>query len=261
MEENRGREAIDPDTVLQSRFKELSEKLENEKERLYRDVKRFRTVTSSPLVLSGGKLVTFYQPHMQASGKLDEYMKSVSSSLYFSILHGTLLECPKCLVSIYGFWEADHEGSRIMKDHVGNLDRLQKMRKAFSSVHNRWRKDFLKSSGSRCKVCGHAEDLELAHITPVEDFFYMYRKGRRLRHPSAKYLGVEFSYRNDNLMILCTRCHDAQTMKWPLFYAIEDPEKFLDLLHRRHEVLDLFEEIMEKRGWRTAEDLHQQKLF
>ena len=228
---------------------------------LYRDLLRFRTCSDSPAIIVNKASIPAYLPLSLQPGRVSSYIDEISEALYFLSFHASKVGCPECFSNLFSFWNPGRTGVRTMKDHVGDPEKLQKMRGLFSSGHNRWRKRFLESFGSQCRACGEGDGLELAHITPVEDFFYRYRKGRRLRYPGAKYLGVEYSYRGDNLVILCARCHDAQTMYWGIHTALEEPVMFLEKFHRRHKVLGLFEEIIEQRGWRSAEDLYQKKLF
>lgn len=224
---------------------------------LLKDVNLFRSVSDSPIFIMSKGSPAFYMP----SGiSVSEYIERSRAPVLFAALRSSAFSCPRCVIELYRHWEQKDQRSVTMKDHIGDGERLQRTRKKFSSSHNRWRKKFLKNSGT-CVSCGAAEELELAHITPVEEFFYSYRKGRRLRHPSAKYLGVELSYREDNLRILCRRCHDAQTMNWGLYFAVEKPGEFVEMIHRKHTVMDIFESVIKKRGWRSAEDLQQTKLF
>lgn len=235
--------------------------LEKGRVRLYRDILHIRNNSASPAIIINGSSNPVYLPNSFSLADYEEYADSVSEAIYFSTLHGNRVKCPRCLTTLFSFWENEQPGARVMADHIGNQDRLQEMRKSFSSSHIKWRKKFLELDGRKCRACGSTKELELAHITSVEDFFYSYRKGRRLRFPMAKYLGVEHSYRDDNLVMLCSRCHDAQTMNWGIHQALENPVEFLEMLHRRHEVLGMFEKTIEKRGWRTAENLNQKTLF
>lgn len=230
--------------------------------RLMRDALKFLINTHSPCLIIGHDTPVFYVPKEKGRTELIPYVHNISASaIYFASLKSRKLNCPRCIVELYSSWKSETNRSLRITDYVGDTEKLQKTRKAFSTAHNRWRRKLLKSSGGRCSVCGDKNDPELAHITPVEDFFYLYRKGRRLRYPTARYLGVEHSYREDNLTILCRRCHDAQTMSWGPVYAIADPDNYMELLHRKHEVTDLFESVIRKRNWSSADDLQQRRLF
>ncbi|HKJ96680.1 MAG TPA: hypothetical protein VJ944_02930 [Thermoplasmataceae archaeon] len=228
---------------------------------LLRNALKFKTVSGSPCIVYGHDHPILYIPADTVREDLPGYIGTVSKSLYFLAINGGKISCPKCLTILSSQFSSAQSGSRTVKDYVGDPELLQRTRHRYSSSHNRWRRNLLKSSGNSCSVCSDSENLELAHITSVEDFFYRYKKGRWLRYPNAKYLGVEYSYREDNLSILCRRCHDAQTASWDLLCALDEPDKFLEVIHRKHKVTDLFENIMERRGWRSAEDLFQSRLF
>ncbi len=251
----------DEENIMSSIHSEIRNVIESEKaERSFRDVLKFMGLSNSPGIIFGANKHILYLKRNAAAENLYEYLDEVSMAFYFSTLHGSMLNCVRCINEIFGEWSGNVGKGKIITDHVRDNDGLGKSRAAYASNHNRWRKSFLVQSKGQCSTCGTTSDLELAHITPVEDFFYNYHKGRRLRYPTLKFRGVEKSYRNDNLMVLCKRCHDAQTMSWGIEYALDNPEDFLELIHRRHIVLDAFEQIINQRGWRTAEDLHQQKL-
>lgn len=49
----------------------------------------------------------------------------------------------------------------------------------------------MKRDGRKCRACASKKDLELCHITPASTF-----------------AALEDSYAEDNLMILCVRCHE-----------------------------------------------------
>lgn len=229
--------------------------------RSFRDAHRFYMFSRGPGIVISNRSVPVFIPDVSRSSGFDSFVHDQWRGIIFSALHGQSIGCVKCLMELFSQWRGETDRIRSMPDLVRDSDQLGKSRKAFSSNHIKWRKNFLMERGSACEICGDADTLELAHITSVEDFFYRYHKGRKLRYPSLKYLGVERSYRKDNLMILCTKCHDAQTMSWDILYALMRPAEFIDLLHRKHQVLDRFSSVMDRRGWQTAEDLYQSKLI
>ncbi len=230
-----------------------------ERVRAVRDFYRHVSSCDSPgIVLLNGPVI--YIPERSKNGDYSKLLAFLSKPLVFTASHGRLLTCARCISDIHHTWTGSQEGGRSMKDHIGDADLLRKARAAFSYRHNKWRKSFMDRVEGKCEICGSDSGLELAHVTGVEEFFYTYHRGRRLRFPGMKYLGVEKSYRDDNLLMLCSRCHDAQTMNWSPVSAMEQPCLYLDLLHRRHQVLDRFEAIIQKRGWSSADDLTQAKL-
>lgn len=217
-------------------------------------------LSDSPGLIIGKESPVVYVPGGLGPEQEAAYFGDVIRAVYFTSKYASEMKCTECLVGVYRYWGGGRKRTRSIGDRAGNMTRLGEYRRSFSTEHNRWRRKFMGASG-RCASCGSAENLELAHITGVEDFFYRYGKKRTLRYPFLKYKGVETSYRRDNLILLCSECHDAQTLGWSLWYALERPKEFLELMHRRHRVLGIFEGIIEKRGWRTAEDLFQAKLF
>lgn len=129
--------------------------------------------------------------------------------------------------------------------------------------------------GRRCRLCGRMTRLEMAHITPAIEFWSYDRAG-----------GLERSYRDDNLVTLCAwchRCHDRPgEVPEPTRLQVLRDERWCHILggspnalvdrfserigwleeeHRakvhatRKRVVDLFEDTIRARGWRTAVDL------
>lgn len=226
-----------------------------------REIMSFRPARKTPgiLMLKGSPTLLLTSPVGNADSDTGRLMNSYA--FFFSAINGRYIRCGRCLLELQSYWSLEGRSYPTIRDAIGDSDMLRQARMRFSSAHNRWRKKFMKEAEGKCRICGDGEKLELAHITGVEDFFYRYGRERSLRFPGARNLGVEHSYREDNLVVLCRRCHDAQTLGWSIQSALEDPSGFGDLMHRRHHVMDLFEAVIEKRGWRTADDLFQARLF
>lgn len=227
---------------------------------LLMDIISTRRMNSSPALLMSETHSAVYVPH---DGGLDEsfqFIKNLRQASYFLILYSYRFQCVECLITVQDILTPREERLVTIKDKTGFSRSLQNYRKAYSSEHNKWRKRVMKSQGESCGACGSENDLELAHITGVEDFYYRYGKSRKLRYPTARYKGVEYSYREDNLVMLCRKCHDAQTMSWGILAALFNPDDFLDLVHRKHRVDTVFSNKIKNRKWVEAEDLYQYRL-
>ena len=92
-------------------------------------------------------------------------------------------------------------------------------------LNARWRRKILKRDRRRCCICEKEDRLELAHITSVDTFLESAHKisGRPLTF-AANYLeyplrclkkALRQSYRDDNLVMLCQRCHYIQGQHMP----------------------------------------------
>lgn len=217
-----------------------------------------RRMTGSPALIIVGWSPPMVIPAGVYPDNVHDYLENLVRPVFFLSEASSRISCIRCVYEIYDYWRPRKQ--RSINERISIRETLRSARESFSTQHNRWRSRMIKNTGY-CSCCGTAEDLELAHITPVEEFFYKYGRRRILRHPTLKHRGIELSYRDDNLLLLCRTCHDAQTLGWGIWHAHENPETFLELMHRRHRVLDMFEEIIGKRGWRSAEDLQQTRLF
>jgi hypothetical protein len=95
----------------------------------------------------------------------------------------------------------------------------------------KWRPFILERDRHRCRVCGAKEELEMAHITDAVAFV------RAAGHHRA----VTFSYRWDNLMMLCAECHGAS-------HAFRVTEA---IAGRREKVATMQAQLRRLRGWST----------
>ncbi|HUR62184.1 MAG TPA: HNH endonuclease signature motif containing protein [Candidatus Thermoplasmatota archaeon] len=93
----------------------------------------------------------------------------------------------------------------------------------------KWRPYILDRDKGKCRVCGSREELEMAHITDAVAFV---RAGGHHR-------AVTFSYRWDNLVMLCSECHGASHA----FHLTEA------IAQRRAKVSSMWEQLRRVRGW------------
>jgi len=122
-------------------------------------------------------------------------------------------------------------------------DREREYRKLKAELSAPWREQILARDSGACRSCGATEApdllLHLAHITSAQAFnrYYGYPDGLRL------------SFRDDNLVMLCGYCHNAEHGRIELRLTTEQRAA-----HKRmHELLDLrdvqrFCQAMEKRA-------------
>ncbi len=96
-------------------------------------------------------------------------------------------------------------------------------------MQQRWRPDILKRDRKRCRCCGAKEDLEMAHVTDCVAF----------SRAVGRKEGVTFSFRWDNLVMLCALCHGASHAQSPTAEELE----------RRLRVNKFLEEVRRVRGW------------
>jgi len=93
----------------------------------------------------------------------------------------------------------------------------------------KWRPVILARDAKRCRACGEADDLEVAHITDAVAFV----------RAAGSHRGVTFSYRWDNLATLCEACHKASHSH--RFRMVDVP--------RRDGVAQLWSQLRQLRGW------------
>ncbi|MEK6986308.1 MAG: HNH endonuclease signature motif containing protein [Candidatus Thermoplasmatota archaeon] len=98
-----------------------------------------------------------------------------------------------------------------------------------SRMQSRWRPHILARDRKRCRCCGAKEDLEMAHITDCVAF----------SRAIGRKEGVTFSFRWDNLVMLCALCHAASSAPSPAGEELE----------RKVRVTRFLEEIRRVRGW------------
>ncbi len=95
----------------------------------------------------------------------------------------------------------------------------------------RWRPVILKRDRNRCRVCSSREDLEMAHVTDCVAFVRV--TGRKE--------GVTFSFRWDNLVMLCAVCHALSSAT-----RVRAEE-----LEARTRVVRFLEQLRKLRGWHS----------
>lgn len=118
------------------------------------------------------------------------------------------------------------------RDPVGFQNRLER-----TALQQGWRPKILARDGGACRACGSSKSLELAHITPVQRF-----------------MRPRDSFRDDNLVTLCAKCHVAHDGKFgraktPLSMSARDESR------RRAKVLTLFRSTVAERRWRGPGEL------
>jgi hypothetical protein len=96
-------------------------------------------------------------------------------------------------------------------------------------MQQRWRPHILERDRRRCRACGGKEDLEMAHVTDCVAF----------SRAVGRKEGVTFSFRWDNLVMLCALCHAASSA----------PSPSAEELERKQRVLDFLARIRKVRGW------------
>jgi hypothetical protein len=98
-------------------------------------------------------------------------------------------------------------------------------------MQQRWRPHILARDRSRCRHCGSKEDLEMAHLTDCVAF----------ARAVGRKEGVTFSFRWDNLVMLCGDCHG-------LSHAHRVPS---ERLQERLAVLRFLDGLRKLRGWHS----------
>lgn len=107
-----------------------------------------------------------------------------------------------------------------------------------------WQEKIFTSWNRRCSACNGPGPLEMAHVTTKFQFQRAYQKT----------IGTQKSYRMDNIVPLCKKCHAAQS---GYYLELEhngttDQDLVKDWIGRATKVAELFVKIRNLRGWTTA---------
>jgi hypothetical protein len=100
-----------------------------------------------------------------------------------------------------------------------------------SRLQARWRPAILARDRGRCRVCSSREDLEMAHVTDCVAFV----------RATGRKEGVTFSFRWDNLVMLCSVCHALSSAS-----RVRAEER-----EARTRVVRFLESLRKLRGWHS----------
>ena len=123
---------------------------------------------------------------------------------------------------------------------------MSKRRKRYKwkrkELQDEFRNDVFSRCLNRCVICMATEHLHLAHITSVIAFV----------KALGEDVGMRASYRDDNLICLCSSCHMSYHKKPTIFIKGHRPARDTE---RCRKVVILFNEIKKLRGWSNVQEL------
>jgi len=138
-------------------------------------------------------------------------------------------------------WKKYYDAYKYPMSKTGWFKKFHKIK---TKYQDRWRDKIFMRDGDQCVICGRTKELQLCHITSVFEFIRTYAIQHNKILPGKDLETImKQSYRYDNLITMCARCHLADHQRTYTHRWIKD---------KINETKCLFKE---KRKWKTAKYL------